>query len=378
MGRALWAWLAAALLLAVSVAAAADERPRIALMLVPERPPLAARIATELGTMGFEAVIVPHAGGSVDELGLLTRRANAIAGAMMRVDEQRIRLWIVDRTTDKILTRELPAAARHAEAMLALRAVELLRASLLELALPRAPRGDREATPSLLAAAGVPEAEAQAHEQAPPSPHPAPQVALATPPRAMLPIVLARGPSPAALARTASRPPLLGLELGPALVGGAGDLALFPALLVGATYFGSPELSVGALALAPLGELSHSAPEGSSTSRITLLAVEAGWQPAQGVLRPFLRLGPSAALLRTRGQTQGDLLESASDSAITFGAALRGGLALELIPGLYLRPHGAAGLQHRYFSLQYGGRSAARWGAAWWALSFVLEAELLR
>jgi hypothetical protein len=344
-------------LLTTSVVATADERPRIAVVMDHERQPLAARIGTELGTMGFEAVVLLEVATSLRELAELTRRADAVAGAWISADEHGIRVWVVDRTTDKTLTRELPAAP-ELERTLALRAVELLRASLLELALPAARKGEREATPSLLQAAGVPKAE--------------PQQAQGFPEPAALGLQVS-APPPAAPARA-----LLALEIGPALIGASGDLGHYPALLVSVAGFVSSELSLGALAFAPLGTLSHRAAEGRSDNRITLLALEAGWRPASGWLRPFVHLGPTASLLRTRGRTEGVLLESASDTAITFGAAVRAGGALELSTGLALRPQGAAGVQQRYFSIEYAGRSAARWGAAWWGLSLTLEAQLFR
>lgn len=361
--RALSLGMAALQLLSPYIAAAADERPRIALVMHPERQPLAIRIGTELSTMGFEALILPQAAGSVEELSELTRQADAVAGAMISADASGIRLWVVDRTTDKTLTRELPAAP-GLEATLALRAVELLRASLLELSLPEARKGEREATPSLLEAAGVPKEETEEVRGTPQKSLDGSRVMAPSPltPRA-------REPLPR---------PLLALEIGPALVGASGDLAHFPALLIGAAYFGSAELSFGAMGYLPLSSVGHSAAEGRSDSRVTLLALEAGWQSASGALKPFLGLGPTAAFLRTRGQTSGVLLENASDTAFTFGAAARAGVALDLITGLSLRPQGAVGLQHRYFSIEYAGRSAARWGAAWWVLSLTLEAQLFR
>jgi hypothetical protein len=341
-------------LLATCIVAAADERPRIALVMDRERPELAARIGTELGTMGFEAVVLLESVTAFRELAELTRRVDAVAGAWISADDRGIHVWVVDRTTDKTLTRELPAAPEF-EATLALRAVELLRASLLELALPEARKGEREATPSLLEAAGVPKVESQRAQATAAAVVPVATPAPASPPRA-----------------------LLALELGPALLGASGDLSQYPALLVSVAGFVSPELSLGAIGFLALGTVSHRAAEGRSDNRITLLALEGGWQSASGWLRPFLRLGPSAAFLRTHGRTQGVLLENASDTALTFGAAARAGVALELSTGLAVRPQGTAGVQQRYFSIEYAGRSAARWGAAWWGVSLTLEAQLFK
>ncbi len=360
--RAFSVGMAALLLLSPNIAAAAEERPRIALVMHPESQPLAARIGTELGTMGFEALLLLHPAASVEELAALTRSVDAVAGAWISADYRGIRLWVVDRTTDKTLTRELPAAPEM-EATLALRAVELLRASLLELALPEARKGERAATPLLLEAAGVPEGETGEAR------------GTRTKPAQVVPAI---EPPPAPRPELHASRATLALELGPALIGAGGDLGPFPALFIGAGYFASPELSFGALAYLPLSGVSHRAAEGRSDSRITLLGLDAGWQPASGLLRPFARLGATAVMLRTRGQSLGLLFADAADTALTFGVAARVGGALQLLPGLCLRPQGAAGVQHRYFSIEYASRSAARWGVAWWSASLTLEAQLFR
>jgi hypothetical protein len=333
------------------------ERPRIVLV-VDASDGLSAGIQNELLAMGFEAIIVSREAQEADDLRALTQSGGGVAGARIVVFERSVRLWLHDRTTGKTLTREVTRPTQSEQASLALHAVELLRASLLELELPESPRGDREPTPALLDAAGVPNRQtssALVNRRAQAQPH----TKLGTASKA------ARDP-----ARSPS--PLLAVELGPGLVGATSDLKPYPALFVAAQLFVSRELRLGGFGWIPLGGMSHEGAQGTSASWVTLFGLEAGWQSSAGLLQPMVSLGLVAAHLRTSGQAGDERWQSSADSALTYGATTRLGLGVALSTNLSVSPQLTAGLQSRYFSIDYANDRAARWGPLWWAGSLTL------
>lgn len=340
--------------------AASGASPRVVIVMRTGVTSLSARIAAELRTMGFDAVEA-QPGDFEQDLAAVTRRFQAVAGAKFELLDESVRLWLFDRTTGKTLMREVPRPDGVPEARLALHAVELLRASLLELSLPQAPRGELEAPDELLKAAGVPATPSSPEPPANPEP-------LGVP---------AQPPQPVEPLRTTKRP-LFGLEVGPALVGAMGDLRAFPAVAVGAAYFVAPDVSVGAVGLVPLAATSFHAVEGSSENRITTLGIEMRWQPNRGAVQPFASLGPVMMLLQTRGTPEDAGLSASSDSAITFGGYARLGLGVEITTNLHFSPQALLGVQSRYFAIDYAAREAARWGPVWWAGAAMMEGRFDR
>jgi hypothetical protein len=107
------------------------------------------RIRGELVAEGFDVVLV-DAPPSTDPAGAPPADPTAIATIGLAVDKDThvAELRVVDRLTNKVVIRRTPvddAGSGHAAEVLAVRAVELLRASLLELLV--APRPARAAAP---------------------------------------------------------------------------------------------------------------------------------------------------------------------------------------------------------------------------------------
>lgn len=104
----------------------------------------ATRLRAELGAAGFEVVRVVRAPEGDPRAGL--ERAAKEAGAFAAATIVRSRtgatadLWIVDRVTQKTVVRAVEAAGASAPSVMAVRAVELLQASLLEASLQEPPR----------------------------------------------------------------------------------------------------------------------------------------------------------------------------------------------------------------------------------------------
>lgn len=350
--------------------ARADAADSTRIIVVMDRPAqsLATRIATELGTMGFEAVVVLVDGEAPEGLPDITRREQGVAGARIVLSSDTVRLWLLDRTTGKTLMRELERDTTTQEARLAVHTVELLRASLLELELPDAPQGELRASQSLLAAARVPRPAASAagsHVQDPAS-GTADASGVAPAPRE---------PHPSS-ENAEHADPFLSVEVGPAVVGAQGDLEPFLALAARVAWFALPELRFGVSSFVPLTGMSHEAAEGSSESRVTLIGVDTRWQATHGVLHPSVGLGLMLGHLQTRGQAAWSSLESGSDQATGVGGSLSAGIGVRLSSHLYLTPQANAGVQFAYFVIDYGERGAASWGPFWWAGSITLEGRL--
>lgn len=122
---------------------AAAAASRVALVEADADDPLvreaATRLKAELGAAGFEVVVVPRAGDG-DVRAALERAAHD-EGAFAAAAIFRSRagaaadLWIVDRVTQKTVVRTVEVAGAAAPSVMAVRAVELLQASLLEASL---------------------------------------------------------------------------------------------------------------------------------------------------------------------------------------------------------------------------------------------------
>jgi hypothetical protein len=166
---------ALAVLLVAGVAAAARApMPRVVLVRPPAAPPSVTealvRLRGELLAAGFEAEVVelPLGADVRDSLERLTPPApngaapTALVAVVASAEPGTAELWVIDRVTGKTVVRRVNAgtadSSRAAE-VLAVRAVELLRASFLELAVspangaappgPAAPAVERWATAPL-------------------------------------------------------------------------------------------------------------------------------------------------------------------------------------------------------------------------------------
>jgi hypothetical protein len=241
MRRAASRTLCAALALLACSRAAADERPRVVVLGSPEEGGVA-QLRAELGGLGFEVVTeavdrsacAEGSGSACDreELEHVARRASAVAAIRLRRSRSGVEVGIVDRVTGKLVLREIRSGelAAGGDRTLVLRAVELLRASLLEVDAPHPSRGEVPITLSLRRAAELPE-PAPAAATAAPGPTPAASSPLAPPPHTATRAVAELGPSvfigPGGLAPMVHTRVALTLERGPL---GASAWVLLPAL----------------------------------------------------------------------------------------------------------------------------------------------------
>ena len=129
------------------------------------------RVMAEIESLGFRAEQLDPAAAPASRASLeaSARAVGAIAAIRAVPSERGVEVWITDRVTGKTVLREMvdDGGTPDRDAALALRAVELLRASLLEVALPAPPPGEVPATPEIREKMRVP---APAAPAAPPPP----------------------------------------------------------------------------------------------------------------------------------------------------------------------------------------------------------------
>jgi hypothetical protein len=115
------------------------------------------RLRAELRTLGLSVVDVSLAPGEgATSLDDAARRVGAFAAVQVVPARGGVEVWIADRVTGKTLLRELVVAPGAApDDVVALQAVELLRASLAELRFFPKPHGDVEPTPAVTRIAPV-------------------------------------------------------------------------------------------------------------------------------------------------------------------------------------------------------------------------------
>ncbi len=122
----------------------AEEGPPLVVLVDPGVPTLARRLREEIEALGLAVRSVPAEDPDVS-LELRARSSNAVAAVRIASRSGAVEMTIVDRATGKTVSRRLaidtpsdPAAAE----LIATRTVELLRASLMELAAEHPARGE--------------------------------------------------------------------------------------------------------------------------------------------------------------------------------------------------------------------------------------------
>jgi hypothetical protein len=156
---------------------AAAGSPRVALVVGEEatsESSVTTQLRAELSAAGFEIVVTQSSNPetSRESLEKIARDTDSFAAIAVVEPEDglAVDIWVADRVTGKTVLRRIDAGEdqRQGAAIVALRAVELLRASLLELNLPDRPRGEVGVTPEVRAF--VPEPPPRLGPAPPPAP----------------------------------------------------------------------------------------------------------------------------------------------------------------------------------------------------------------
>jgi hypothetical protein len=152
--------LGALLLLPIRHARAEPAAGTILLVVDERAGALATRVAAELSALGF-SVTSQTQEPSAPELASEARRAGAFAAiGIGPTADGTVEITVLDRVTGKTLRREVLGRSLSdptTRELVALRASELLRASLMEIEAPHPPRGDVAPTPVVERVARAPE-----------------------------------------------------------------------------------------------------------------------------------------------------------------------------------------------------------------------------
>jgi hypothetical protein len=303
-----------------------DQGARIAVLCAPgDRFGL--RVIAELESLGLAAVQVEPGEAPASRVALeaAARKVEAIAAIRAVPAEGGVEVWIADRVTGKTVLRAVSVAGEAADpdAALALRAVELLRASLLETALPAARPGEVPATPDILT------------KMALPSP-----AALAPPEPPVFRLALGLGPllSPGGLA------PAAALDAG---------LAWMPSDHFGATLFAAIPLSRPAVMGTP-GRVDLAAGVGGVGARFLLTTRASRWAPT-------IDAGLAVFGLQATGSANPGFASGQAFAAMP-APYLQAGLAFAPTPRLRVRADVLGSLIVGGTSIRLAGTEAATWG----------------
>ncbi|WP_437654403.1 hypothetical protein [Sorangium sp. So ce1182] len=291
------------------------------------------RVVAELESLGFRAAILdPAADGPASRASLeaSAREAGAIAAIRAVPSGRGVEVWIADRVTGKTVLREMAhgagdAGAPDRDAALALRVVELLRASLLETSLPAPPPGELPATPEIREKLRVPPPAALAASPSPPSP--ALRVSLA--PGALL--------SPGGLGAAAS------LDLG---------LAVMP----------SEHVGVVAFAAFPLTSARLEQPQLSVDLSVQLTGAGVRFTTRADRWAPSADIGLAVVSLQGAGMVVTSGFSDSESSAMTLAPFMRLGLAFAVTPSFRLRADVLASVVAQGVSFQTVEHHIATWG----------------
>ena len=215
--------IAAAVVITASPARA--EPTRILVIPNEETKGIGARLSAELRTLGFEVVVAdrPMAETGRETLEDAAREVQAVAALFFRASRAGVEVWVMDRVTQKTVLREVVVPKSGDDALVAVRAVELLRASLLEVEAPAFVPGEAAPTPATLALVSRP------------------------PPRA----------------------PSTAFEIGPAFSLSPGGVTAAPHFVASLRWHAASRFDLGVTTIAPIIPAVVDGPEGRSTVTLT-------------------------------------------------------------------------------------------------------------
>lgn len=266
--------------------------------------PLTHRARAELSALGLEVVEITTTGETPPDGDDLDRIAHlAGAAAAIRIAAPITSVWIAGNEEEEYVIRIVPAddpRSPSADAVVVLRAVELVRAALLD---PPAP-----ATPSPAAARSSPPLAASTP---PASPAPDPTHAAISPP-----------------------PPRFTLEIAPAVVGAPGGVSPSASLLVGARWMPGP-LGPAAFLVLPIFPAHLDGREGTAEIRAAIAGAGLHFAPGprEASLRPGLEAGLAGVWLLVHGAGTSGYL-GRSDNLLVAAPYARAALSLSISPHL--------------------------------------------
>jgi hypothetical protein len=329
---------------------APGDNPRVLVRFEAELNDVAARLHAELLSLGFDVsrTEVPSDVGDWKLLESAAREIDAVAAFQVMRTANGVGILIFDRVTGKLVLREVMVSGSESayDEMVALRAVELLRASLMELKVPDPPRGEIEPPNEVIALVPdePPGDAAPPPEKEPPSGRPA---------------TVDRSP-PETNARSDAH---ASLELSPALAWSPGDMGTQVQVLVVPRWYATARVSLGVVILSPTFGTTVRAAEGSADVTTGLAGIEAALSALERheSWNTNIGLGGSLLWMRATGSAVPPLTGSIDD-LFTAVAHLRIGFSLWLGAWARIRADVTAGYALTNPVVRFGERRVANWG----------------
>lgn len=288
------------------------------------------RVQAELEALGFQTVLLDPAAEPASRASLeaAARKVGAIAAIRAIPSARGVEVWIADRVTGKTVLREIAGVegSIDGDATLALSAVDLLRASLLEIALP------------------------------PPAPRATGEVPAAPDLRKKMAL-----PAPGALAERPT--PTLHLSLAPGVLLSPGGFGAAASLDMGLAWMPSAHVGVSGFTAIPLTGPRVAGAAGSADLwvwlagggvRFVFTSRESRWAPSADV-------GVMAVSFRSTA-TPGEGFVAKAASAAAAAPFARAGIAFAVTPMLRLRADVLAGVIVQGVSVQLAKHEVATWG----------------
>ncbi|WP_437672118.1 hypothetical protein [Sorangium sp. So ce131] len=296
------------------------------------------RVVAELESLGFRVELLDPAAEPVSRASLeaSAREAGALAAIRAIPSGRGVEVWIADRVTGKTVLREMAGRAGDGgaeeldDAALALRVVELLRASLLEASLPEPPPGELPATREIREKLRVPAPSALSDAPAP-------------------------APAPAHVQE-------LRVSLAPGVLLSPGGLGAAVSADLGLAWMPSEHVGVVAFAAIPLTNARKERQDLSVDLSALLAGGGVRFTTHARRWAPSADLGLAALALRTAGLVAGAASTRGESSAVTVAPFTRLGLAFAVTPWLRLRADVLAGAIVQGVSVQIEGNEIATWG----------------
>jgi hypothetical protein len=338
--RFAFVWLVVLTVVARASAAWGAPSERVALGGSGPDAQLTRQLRVELAGLGFEVVMIDDL-GKVDlnaEVLRLTRDEDLLAVIRASADGSRLEVWAADPESGIYVTRGIDLVRSGGSSrIVALRAVELLRAGLREIEARR--QLARLPPPAL----PLPAERAPTPNGPPPGP-------------ALSPIDLPRRPTPPA--------PRYVLSASAGLIGGAGSVADSVTASAAFEVWPLSDWGITARAFVPLDSPTVSNDKGSTSVGVYLGAVALAFRlrPGQAKWQLQAEAGGGGAMLRMEGTARAGLVGTSdvATSPTAYGAL---GLAYDLTPDVAITAGGMCGVLFPRITIAFAKVPVAHWGA---------------
>lgn len=323
---------------------------RVVLITADRDSPTARRFIKELNTLDVEVVTVTgdlSAPSIRKELERVATEQHAFAAVRIVPTGNEAEVWVADRVTGKTLVREVISGsdAGQFDEAVSLGAVELLRASLLEVATDTELKGDlgpNAAATKLL---------------------PAPKAPLSTNPA-----------KPKAVSATAVSA-FTAMGVAPSMDFGFGQLGAAGALELDVKVLGVSGWGGEMLYRAPFSAQELRREQGDVMLQARQLAFLACYAPGTGAWLPAIGLGAAAASIVTEGQADPTMI-TRKEQRLRWLAIARAGIGYRILPSVGVRLDATAGYSTTPLVIRVANRDAGEFGRPFGAVALGLELRI--